>query len=118
MFGPEVSIVGADHRFDMAGVPMIFAGRPRLPSTVIEEDVWVGFRSTIMCGVTIGRGAIIAANSVVTKDVPPYEIHGGVPARKLRDRFADSDMIKIHDDMLAGPLFTGMFCEPLGKLRE
>ena len=89
-----------------------------MPSTVIEEDVWVGFRSTIMCGVTIGRGAIIAANSVVTKDVPPYEIHGGVPARKLRDRFADSDMIKIHDDMLAGPLFTGMFCEPLGKLRE
>lgn len=113
MLAPEVSIVGADHRFDLAGVPMIFAGRPGLPNTVIEEDVWIGFRSTIMCGVTIGRGAIIAANSVVTKNVPPYEVYGGVPARKLKDRFPDSSMMKTHDDMLAGPIYVGKFCDSM-----
>ena len=52
----------------------------------IEEDVWIGVGVYIKQGITIGRGSVIGANSVVLKDIPPYEIHGGNPARKLKDR--------------------------------
>ena len=54
---------------------------------IIEDDVWIGFRSTILSGVTIGQGAIVAAGSVVTKSVPPYAIVGGVPAKVISYRF-------------------------------
>lgn len=54
---------------------------------VIGNDVWIGYNCTIMSGVTIGQGAIIAAGSVVTKDIPPYAIAGGVPARVIKYRF-------------------------------
>lgn len=56
---------------------------------VIEDDVWIGFRSTILSGVHIGQGAVIAAGSVVTRDVPPYTIVGGTPARVIKKRFSD-----------------------------
>ena len=59
---------------------------------VIEDDVWIGFRSTILSGVHIGQGAVVAAGSVVTKDVPPYAIVGGVPAKVIKYRFSQ-DMI-------------------------
>ena len=55
---------------------------------VIEDDVWIGFRSTILSGVHIGQGAIVAAGSVVTKDVPPYAIVGGMPAKVIKYRFS------------------------------
>lgn len=54
----------------------------------VEDDVWIGYRSTIMSGVRIGKGAVIAAGSVVTKDVPPYAIVGGVPAKIIKYRFS------------------------------
>jgi acetyltransferase-like isoleucine patch superfamily enzyme len=54
---------------------------------VINNDVWIGMKSTIMGGVTIGNGAIIAAHSVVTKNVPPYAVVGGVPAKIIKYRF-------------------------------
>lgn len=57
---------------------------------VIENDVWIGFEAVIMPGVHIGDGAIIGARALVTKDVPPYTIVGGVPAKVIRKRFADS----------------------------
>lgn len=60
---------------------------------VIEDDVWIAFRATIMDGVTIGRGAVVAAGAVVVKDVPPYAIVGGVPARVIRYRF-DEQTVK------------------------
>lgn len=56
---------------------------------VLGNDVWTGFESVIMSGVTIGDGAIIGARAVVTKDVPPYTIVGGAPARPIRKRFPD-----------------------------
>ena len=60
---------------------------------VIGNDVWIGMKSTIMGGITIGNGAIIAAHSVVTKDVPPYAIVGGVPSKIIKYRF-DDDIIE------------------------
>lgn len=54
---------------------------------VIGNDVWIGYEAVIMAGVTIGDGAIIGTRAVVTKDVPPYTIVGGVPAKPIRKRF-------------------------------
>ena len=104
MLAPNVSIVGADHLYDRPGVPIFFSGRPPNPATVIGPDVWLGTGVVVMQGTTIGRGAIVAANAVVTKDVPPYEIWGGVPARKIADRFGDPEARRIHDEMLEGPV--------------
>lgn len=65
---------------------------------VVGDDVWIGYRSTILSGVTIGQGAVIAAGSVVTKDVPPYTIVGGNPAKIIKYRFDEKtikNMMKI-----------------------
>lgn len=56
---------------------------------VIGNDVWIGYEAVIMAGVTIGDGAIIGTRAVVTKDVPPYTIVGGIPAKPIRKRFDD-----------------------------
>lgn len=102
MLGPYVMITGDDHVFDNPGVPAYFAGRPRLQPTRIEDDVWIGARSIILSGVTIGRGSIVAAGSVVTRDVPAYTIVAGIPARKMRDRFEGHDR-QVHDAVLDLP---------------
>lgn len=65
---------------------------------VIGNDVWIGYEAVIFSGVTIGDGAIIGTRALVTKDVPPYMIVGGVPAKKIRNRFSDytiSSLLKI-----------------------
>ena len=62
---------------------------------VIDNDVWIGYEAVIMAGVHIGNGAIIAARAVVTKDVPPYTIVGGVPARPIRTRFDEETIRKL-----------------------
>jgi acetyltransferase-like isoleucine patch superfamily enzyme len=100
MFGQRVAVVGSDHYFDKPGVPIIFTGRPALPVTVVEADVWVGYGASIMSGVRVGRGSIIASGAVVTQDVPPYEIWGGIPAKKIRDRFESEQDRSTHDRML------------------
>ena len=66
-----------------------FADLPKIktPQTIIEEDVWMGMGCYVKAGVHIGRGAVVGMGSVVTHDVPPYEIWAGNPARKIRDRF-------------------------------
>ncbi|WNS42376.1 Vat family streptogramin A O-acetyltransferase [Paenibacillus sp. MMS20-IR301] len=100
--GTEFIMNGANHRmgsvttypFNIMGggwekaVPEL-AELPYKGDTVIGNDVWIGQNATIMPGVTIGDGAIIAANATVTRDVPPYHIAGGNPARVLRQRFSD-----------------------------
>lgn len=113
MIGPNVSIVGGDHKFDVPGIPIIFAGRPELPETLIESDVWVGCGSIIIAGCRIGRGAIVAAGAVVTKDVPPYTIVAGVPAKVIKNRFESRDFEARHDAMLQSPALPGKYCEPL-----
>lgn len=62
---------------------------------VVGNDVWIGYNATIMSGVTIGDGAIVAANAVVTNDVPPYAIVGGVPAKVIRFRFDEDTIAKL-----------------------
>lgn len=118
MLGPRVMIVGDDHVFDIAGTPIIFSGRPLKRDTLIDRDAWIGAGSIVMAGVTIGRGAIIAAGSVVTKDVPPYEIHGGVPARKIKDRFENEEQRALHGRMLSESPKRGEYCEPLEIRKE
>ena len=62
---------------------------------VIGNDVWIGYEAVIMAGVTIGNGAIIGTRAVVTKDVPPYTIVGGVPAKSIRRRFDQATIEKL-----------------------
>lgn len=65
---------------------------------VIGNDVWIGYEAVVLSGVTIGDGAIIGTRAVVTKDVPPYTIVGGIPAKQIRKRFSDdviSELLKL-----------------------
>ena len=103
MLAPKVKIIGGDHKYDIVGKPSIFSGRGSLEPTLIGRDVWIGYGSIILTGVKIGDGAIIAANSIVTKDIHPYKIYGGNPAKFIKDRFTEEE-IKIHDQMLNTPL--------------
>ena len=62
---------------------------------VIGNDVWIGYDAIIMSGVKIGDGAIIGTRAIVTKDVPPYTIVGGVPAKVIKKRFSDNVILKL-----------------------
>ena len=62
---------------------------------VIGSDVWIGYEAVILSGVTVGDGAIIGTRAVVTKDVPPYTVVGGVPAKPIRKRFDDAAIEKL-----------------------
>lgn len=99
----DVMIIGGDHNYLTAGIPTTFNGRAGVKPTTIGDDVWIGARCIIMCGVKIGNGAIIAAGSVVTKDIDPYGIYGGVPAKKIKERF-NREEIRIHETMLHRPV--------------
>jgi virginiamycin A acetyltransferase len=68
---------------------------PRKGDISIGNDVWMGYKATIMAGVTIGDGAIIATNATVVKDVPPYTIVGGNPAREIRRRFDEATIASL-----------------------
>ena len=65
----------------------------------IEDDVWVGSRAVILDGVTVGRGSIVAAGSIVTKSVPPYAVVAGCPARVIRLRWSVETIVR-HEEML------------------
>ncbi len=68
---------------------------PRKGDILVGNDVWIGYNATIMAGVTIGDGAIIATNATVVKDVAPYSIVGGNPAKEIRRRFSDEMIAKL-----------------------
>jgi len=102
MLAPRVGIVGGDHRFDVVGTPIRASGRDKEKPVLIKKDAWIGYNSTIMQGVTIGEGSIVAACSLVTKDVEPYSIVGGSPAIFIRKRFSKEEDIFIHSKMING----------------
>lgn len=103
----RVAIVGRhDHDFSAVGFPVRFSpwiGSKRFPSqyadeeAVIEDDVWLGYSSIVLTGVIVGRGSVIAAGSVVTRDIPPYSIAAGVPAKVIGKRFEDQATIDRHE---------------------
>lgn len=92
MTGPEIIILSGGHNFQDVMVPMTHQGStPRRP-VVIGNDVWIGTRTIILPGVKIGSHSIVAAGSIVTKDVPDWAIVGGNPAKFIRDRRAGKIM--------------------------
>ncbi len=88
LFAGHVSCIGGnDHTFNIPQQTIWNSPRGIEKPIIIEDDVWIGNGCTLLGGITIGKGAIIAAGAVVTKDIPPCEIWGGIPARKIKDRF-------------------------------
>jgi acetyltransferase-like isoleucine patch superfamily enzyme len=85
MMSPRVSIYAENHLFDRPDLTIKEQGVKR-EFVKIEDDCWIAANTVILAGVTIGRGSIIAAGSVVTKDIPPYSIVGGVPAKVIKSR--------------------------------
>lgn len=85
MIAHAVSIRDTDHVFDDLNIPMAKQGIVS-DQISIEDDVWIGHGAIILKGVSIGKGSIVAAGAVVTKDVAPYSIVGGVPAKLIRNR--------------------------------
>ncbi len=87
MMGPEVIIITSGHKHDDIKIPMNKQGI-YISRIIIKNDVWIGMRSILLEGVTIGEGTIIGAGAVVTKDIPPYCIAGGVPAKVIKSRIS------------------------------
>jgi len=101
LLASRVSIIGRnDHDYSVSGQTIWNGDRKEENITVIEDDVWVGYNATILAGVTIGKGSIIAAGALVISDIPACEIWGGIPAKKLKDRFTTNDEKRIHISFL------------------
>lgn len=104
-------LLGGEHRLDaLTTFPsrVLFGGEPyeaiAKGPIVIGDDVWIGHRATILSGVTVGRGAVIGAGSVVAKSLPPYSISVGCPAKVIRSRFSPDiieSLLKLDFDVLA-----------------
>lgn len=82
MMSSNCAFIAANHNFDRTDIPMNRQGGTKAP-IIIEDDVWIGYGVIITAGVHVGKGAILAAGAVVTKDVEPYTIVGGVPAKPI-----------------------------------
>ena len=85
IFGPNVSIFSENHNFENPELPVSVQGETR-KGVIIKDGVWLGTRVVILDGVTVGKNSIVAAGSIVNKDVAPYTIVGGVPARLIKNR--------------------------------
>jgi acetyltransferase-like isoleucine patch superfamily enzyme len=94
MIGPRITMIAENHNFVDLSRPMNQQGVNNKGIT-IGNDVWIGASATILDGVTIGDHVIVAAGAVVTKDVPPYAIVAGVPARQIKNRNED---VNQHDE--------------------
>ncbi len=116
LIGNNVGIVGRyDHDHEVVGTlirhaPWIgdkdYAGKGLSETTVVEDDVWIGFGAVVLSGVTIGRGSIVAAGSVVTRDVPAYVIVAGSPAKPQAKRFSSRADIEAHEQAIYGRVLT------------
>jgi len=102
----RVAIIGKrDHDYSAIGYPIRYApwvASKRLPNRFADDkviigcDVWLGFGATVLTGVNIQKGCIVAAGSVVTKDIPAYSIVAGIPAKVIGSRFEDDEEISRH----------------------
>lgn len=102
LLGPNVTMVNGDHSIRKIGVPLI-NNHEKLPADdadiIIGDESWIGANVTVLKGVNIGRGCVIAAGAVVIKNTPPYTIVGGVPAKVLRKRFTFEEALQ-HEAIL------------------
>lgn len=104
IFGPHPTIITGDHRIDVIGKHLMdVTDDEKLQENdapvTIEDGVWCGANVTILKGVTIGRGSIVAAGAVVTKSCAPYSIIGGIPAKLIKMRFTPEQIIN-HERLL------------------
>ncbi|MGE8427199.1 MAG: acyltransferase [Sphingobacterium sp.] len=104
MFGPNVTIRGGNHSSHIVGKYLFdYLEKDKLRTddeeVYIEDDVWIGTNVTILKGVRIRRGTIIAAGSVVTKSTEEFSIYGGIPAKILKMRFTEEELI-LHKKLL------------------
>lgn len=86
IFGPDVKILSSSHNYEGTQIPYESNDKDLLKPVIIEDHVWIGGFVLILPGVKIGKGAIVGAGSVVTKEVPPYSIVGGNPAKFIKNR--------------------------------
>jgi len=86
MMGPRCALLARNHSYSKLDVPMNIQGYNRMKPITIDNDVWIGFGAIILGGVKVGKGSIVAAGAIVTKNVPPYTIVGGNPACKIGSR--------------------------------
>lgn len=110
LIASRVAFVGRhDHGTDRKGVPMRFGpwvGSSDASEAVsaegvtVEDDVWIGFGAIVLSGVRIGRGAIVAAGAVVTRDVAPYAVVAGSPAKAVSQRYVEPEDRACHERML------------------
>lgn len=93
LIAPRVAMVGRDdHRIDVVGSTIWDSPRGDSKKLIIEDDVWIGYGAIILSGVRIGRGAVVAAGAVVVKDVEPYSVVGGNPAKLIKMRFTPEQL--------------------------
>ena len=92
--GPIMIIMGGDHDFSQIGKRLHEVHEGINLPIVIEKDVWIGAAVMILKGVTIGEGSIIGAGSMVIKDIPPYSVSIGTPARPVKKRFSDEELVR------------------------
>ncbi len=100
LIAAHTALIARDaHSLSVVGTTMFDSQRGDKYSIIIEDDVWIGFGAIILSGVRIGRGSVIAAGSIVTKDVPPYSIVASPPSRIIRKRFSEEE-IQEHERIL------------------
>jgi len=104
MIAAEVNFIGNDHGYKHIGVPIFITPPSKKPTnkiTTIESEVWIGQRATILHGIKISRGVVVAAGAIVTSDVPEYSIVAGVPAKVINNRFSPEEKMQ-HCQLLYG----------------
>lgn len=94
LIGYNVNLVSENHAYQNSSLPIMKQGYFGGPID-IKDDVWIGANAVILPNVIIGKGAIVGANAVVTKDIAPYTIVGGVPAKKIKYRFDEKTLRKL-----------------------
>jgi acetyltransferase-like isoleucine patch superfamily enzyme len=104
MFGPRVTLVTGDHRINVIGKYMVSIKDNEKEADndlpiIIEGDNWIGAHVLILKGVTVGEGSVIAGGSVVTRDVPEYSIVAGNPAKVIKKRFSEEEIL-LHKTLL------------------